>query len=121
VYEEVVLFGNGRPGEQEIVQANWIQLRSLAVPLKEPFRGEDEAIALALEIQAEFVIIDEVRGYRKAKVHGLTVLRSGGLLVMAKQAGFIKRVRPILDHMIHEGFWLCSEVYQTILERVGEG
>jgi predicted nucleic acid-binding protein len=57
-------------------------------------RGEAEAIALATELKADIVIIDE-RGARQLATHaGLSVTGVLGILLRAKRAGQIPAVRP---------------------------
>jgi hypothetical protein len=71
-----------RPGSQPIkaaIAAGWIQVRSVSnQPLVQLLRqtldgGESEAIALALELQAEWTLLDERDGRKVAKSLGLQV------------------------------------------------
>ena len=48
-------------------------------------RGEAEAIALALESKADALLIDELDGRAIARKHGLSVLGTLGILLLAKQ------------------------------------
>ena len=65
VYDEVVIKGEGRPASKEIAQVTWIsreQVRDqLAVARLRANveRGEAEAIVLAGELRADFVILDD--------------------------------------------------------------
>lgn len=68
VWQEVVFEGAGQPGADEVEAATWI--KSQAVTNRELVRalqqeldaGEAEAIALALEIGAELLLMDERLG-----------------------------------------------------------
>jgi len=59
--------------------------------------GETEAISLALETRARWVILDDLQARRLAKDLGLAVVGTAGVLFAAKQRGFIGAVRPPLD------------------------
>jgi len=64
VWREVVLKGTEQPGAKEIETAPWVQVRlvtnrELVRALRQELdAGETEAIALALEIRAEFLLMD---------------------------------------------------------------
>lgn len=72
VREEVVNFGAGRPGVVEVENAQWIRVvnisdRQAVDRLRENLDlGESEAIVLAMELQADWLLIDEARGRRFA-------------------------------------------------------
>lgn len=62
--------------------------------------GEREAIALAIEVGAAAIIIDERAGRRVAEKAGLTVIGTLGVVLQAKQAGVIASIRPELDKLL---------------------
>lgn len=82
--------------------------------------GEAEAIALAREHPGATLLLDERRGRRFARSLNLPVVGSVGILVRAKQAGLVSAVRPLLDALLHHGFFLSEAVYRRILEQAGE-
>lgn len=51
--------------------------------------GETEAIALAVEIGADLLLIDERKGRREAKLLGLRTTGLLGVLLEAKKAGLL--------------------------------
>jgi uncharacterized protein len=57
-------------------------------------RGESEAIALALEIHAEMLVIDEGDGRHVARSAGLEVTGVLGILLRSKEQGHITAVGP---------------------------
>jgi predicted nucleic acid-binding protein len=59
--------------------------------------GEREAITLAIELAADYLVVDDLSARRVATIHGLTVVGSLGLLVRARDYGLIRQVRPIMD------------------------
>ena len=83
--------------------------------------GEAEAIVLALERQADLLMVDERGGRRVATAMGLTVIGLLGVVAHAKQSGFIKKAKPVLDDLIHTArFWIGSELYSEVLARLNE-
>ncbi len=82
--------------------------------------GESEAIALAVELEADYVIIDEHNGRDVAKRLGIPVVGLFGVLVAAKAAGLIAAVRPIVEELVANGFRLDSKLIETVLARVNE-
>lgn len=83
--------------------------------------GEAEAIALSLELKADVLLIDEVDGRREAKNHGLDVTGLIGVLLEAKQAGFIDQVKPEIDKLATEAkFWMSPHLINLALELANE-
>jgi len=59
--------------------------------------GEAEAIVLAIERQADLLLVDERRVRRSATAAGLTVTGLLGVVAKAKRAGLIDLAKPVLD------------------------
>lgn len=105
------------------VLPRWIVVqRVLSIPTFERSvdAGEIAAIALALQISAEFVILDDLSGRRVADDLGLNVTGSLGLLVSAKQHGLIPEVRPLMTAMTDNGLFTTRALQMRILELAGE-
>jgi predicted nucleic acid-binding protein len=83
--------------------------------------GEAEAIALAIELEADFVLMDERRGRMEARARGLRVVGLLGALVAAKQQGHLDSVADLLTRLVNEaGFWVADDVKRRALEAAGE-
>lgn len=83
--------------------------------------GESEAIAVALEMHADRLLIDERRGRKIAAQAGLSIVGLLGVLAEAKKHGLISACKPMLDEMIRvAGFWIGEELYDRFLNVVGE-
>ena len=79
----------------------WLETRppaaiqpSLAAAKLDP--GETQALALALEVHDDTVLLDERLGRRVARAHGLRVTGLLGTLVLAKKRGHLAAVRPLI-------------------------
>jgi len=127
VQEEVLIEGKGRPGSQEVQSSDWI--RALEVQDRvfvqllevEPDRGESEVIALACELNADLVLLDEKDARSRAKRVGLRILGTIGLLIWAKKAGHIPSLRGQLDALQKQArFSVGSELYEKALKSVSE-
>jgi len=126
VYEEVANQGPVRPGTSELDQLHWILRRrvsdqpSVNALLSRFGRGEAEAIVLAAEVQADFVILDDATARSVAEQKGQAVVGTLGLLVHAKERGLIERVAPIMNELMESGFYVDNRLYRTILKQAGE-
>lgn len=107
--------------------AAWIRVevlrdRELATRLAaEVDAGEAEAIALAVQLRADVLLVDERRGRSAAKRHGVKPMGLVGVLLDAKRAEIIDAVRPILDELIEStGFYLDQALYEHAVKAAGE-
>jgi uncharacterized protein len=83
--------------------------------------GESEAIALALEVGADLLLIDEYDGRAIAKGLGLSVKGVLGLLVDAKAAGLLVSVGPVIDRLQAEiDSHVAPHIRRQILAQAGE-
>jgi predicted nucleic acid-binding protein len=83
--------------------------------------GESEAIALALEVGAAAVLIDEFDGREAARREGLAPVGALGVLLRAKDAGLIPLVRPSIDLLQTQfKFFLSTQVHEEVLRLAGE-
>jgi predicted nucleic acid-binding protein len=83
-------------------------------------QGELEAIALALDVHASLLILDDLRARRHAVGLGLAIVGTAGVLVMAKRSSLLPAVREPLDALRRRGFRLRQDVYEQILIDAGE-
>lgn len=83
--------------------------------------GEAEAIALAISIQADRLLIDERLGRTVAQRYGLRITGLLGVLVAAKKENFISELKPILDELITQAkFRVHPDLYAQILQDADE-
>ena len=72
--------------------------------------ASEKQLALALEIDARRVLLDDGPARRLAIRLGLPVMGTGGVLIVAKQRGILSAVRPVLDELLATGFRLRWDV-----------
>ena len=126
VRAEVLAGGRGGVGNSELRQASWLRVTSLDDPrradlLADLDRGEAEVLALAQELNADLVIIDERLARLHAKRLGLTLTGTLGVLLRAKQLGHVKAVAPLIDKLRGGGIHLSDVVVAEVLALADEG
>ena len=84
------------------------------------FSGEDAVIALAQELNARLILIDDLKARRRAERIKLPFKGVPGVLLEAKHAGFIDLVEPRLRVLLANGAWLGPEVINKVLQEAGE-
>lgn len=127
VYREIAVTGSGAAGSREVQTLGWIETKKTMNCLQvaalqiELDKGEAEAIVLALELNAELLLLDERRGRTVASRLGLKSVGILGCLIAAKHMGLIPSIKPILDNLIvNAGFWVTENLYMRVLQTAGE-
>ncbi len=82
--------------------------------------GEQEAIALYMELSADLLIIDDARAKKTAYANGLEVMGSVGVLLLAKQRGLIDKIGPMLNLLAVSDIHLGSDIIEKALGLAGE-
>ncbi len=115
------------PQKKYLENNSWIKIeqpqnQELIIRLLENLdRGESEAIALAIEKSADYILMDEFRGRETARSYNLEVIGVLGILISAKKSGLIEKVKPLLDKLMNEvNFFIHPKLYKDVLFQVGE-
>ncbi|HMN89993.1 MAG TPA: DUF3368 domain-containing protein [Saprospiraceae bacterium] len=82
--------------------------------------GESEAIALAIELQADYLLMDEKEGRQEARARAIPVIGTLGILLEAKKRGLIPNVKTKMDALRNINYWISEELYQQMLVLAGE-
>jgi len=96
---------------------NEIVYRSL-IPMLDD--GEASSIALALESEGSLLIIDERKGRKHATRLGLKITGVTGIIIRAKNEGFLKSGKEKLDELMNQGFRLSTKIYELALDKMNE-
>jgi predicted nucleic acid-binding protein len=100
---------------------SWLEVKqadaSLFTPSKRIGDGEREAIALAIELKADAILIDDRDGTQEARRQSLIAVGTVNLLERAAEKGLLD-LREILDRLSQTSFRLPpSEIIDAMLER----
>lgn len=104
----------------------WIIQRPLAQPIAPLVlraslgAGESEALSLAVELRAGRLLVDERAARRTAEALGLSVIGTLGVLLAAKRKGLVAGVRPLVDELLRQGFWVSPRLVRQALSAAGE-
>ena len=125
VAEEIRAGGKAGFGVAEIASARFLEIQTARVDIPAYLSnvldlGEAAVIATALDRGIPLVCIDETVGRRVARLAGLTLTGSLGVLIKAKQHGFPVVVGDAIRRMREQGIWLSPEVTGAALALAGE-
>ena len=127
VYNEITVKGRGEPGDKEVRTVDWIEvvevkdISLLLLLRKDLDDGEAESIALSIQLESDLLLLDEIDARSIASKLRLRFIGLLGVLMRAKETGYIKKVKPLMDSLKeHAGFWIDEELYQYVLNTVRE-
>jgi predicted nucleic acid-binding protein len=127
VREELLDERAGETVVTAVLSATWLEIRPVQnQQLVDELRthvniGEAEAIALAVEVEATRLLIDERLGRQAAKDLGLRIIGVLGILLLAKRQNLIKAVKPVMDDLINQAnFRISSQLYADVLNEADE-
>lgn len=125
VHAEIMAGRIKHAGAIELNHAPWIRVVSLkdtrrASLLVDLDRGEAEAIALALELDASLLLVDERLARRYAQRVGLSISGTLGVLLKAKERGFIAELRPLIQRLLEGRIYLGEDIVRKALSLAGE-
>lgn len=81
--------------------------------------GERAAIALGIELNA-CLLIDDRRARQVAIEQGRPVIGTLGLLLRAREEGFIAALRPLIERLQATGYYMSNDLVASVLASLGE-
>lgn len=120
VAQEVRAGGAFSAGVDTFESATWLDVQAEPVVLT-PFlknsldAGEALVIQTAMNLSLPLVCIDEAVGRRMARLSGLTLTGTLGVLIKAKQLGFPIDMKLAIANMRQHGIWLSQSLIDFAL------
>lgn len=121
VVTELTAGGQGCPELSALDKLDRLQRQTDPVPLPtllsaELDSGEASVIQTALVVGVPLTAIDEKAGRRLARLHGLNVTGSIGILCRAYREHLIDDLATCFDRMRDQGIWVSEALIQKALE-----
>ena len=112
---------------QEALETGWLIVEQVEDQVliqllrRELDRGEAEAITLALQLGATWLLLDEREGRKIARILGLKITGILGVVMRAWREGEVSSVKGIMDELrLKANFWIASALERQILQEIGE-
>ena len=83
-------------------------------------KGEAETIVLSEELNADAVLIDDLKARKIARLRGLKVIGTIGVLLDAKARGRVHEVKPLLEELMKNKIRISEELHDHALELANE-
>ncbi|WP_254173779.1 DUF3368 domain-containing protein [Planktothrix pseudagardhii] len=125
VWSEVAEAGKNDLPSQQLPQMTWakkVDLVSVSPTITawglDP--GETEVLSFAWENKGYRAIIDDAAGRRVARTLNIPLVGTAGLLLFAKQKGFLDSMTVAIQLLKNSGLWLSDDLVKYLLEQAGE-
>ena len=125
VSQEILIGGTTGLSVTEFQADFWLKKQSVPVNISPILLnsldiGEASVIQLALNKNISTVCIDEAVGRRIARLSGLAVTGSIGILLRAKKEGYPLSVKTAIEKMLNHNIRLSQRVIDFALKEAGE-
>ncbi len=103
----------------------WIEIINVSTPeylnlIVDLGPGESEVLAVASYNPLVLVVLDDKLARRIAVMQGFRLTGTAGVLLRAKDRGFITALKPVIEKLLSLDFRLKPELVKVILELAGE-
>ena len=125
VSQEILIGGTKGLGVTEFQADFWLQKQTVPVNISPILLnsldiGEASVIQLALNNNISTVCIDEAVGRRIARLSGLAVTGSIGILLRAKKEGYPLSIKTAIEKMLNHNIRLSQRVINFALKEADE-
>lgn len=126
VVEEIRRYQDEALDKIEEALGSWLGVRPVAqtqilgILLADLDSGEAEAVALALELRADRLVIDDLDARRLARRLGLAQIGTLGLLLAARLRGELPSLKLEIERLRQEGFRVADSLALSVLRTAGE-
>jgi len=112
---------------REAIESGWLRVEEVRdqplvqVLQRDLDKGEAEAIALALQMRAEWTLLDEREGRRAAKSLRMKVTGVLGILLRAWREGELPSLQRAMEELREKaGFRIGAELFADLVRESGE-
>ncbi len=110
----------------------WLRVQTLEADLADPIdsgltglgAGESRSILWALQLRAAgietLLLVDDAKGREAARRMRLDIIGAAGVLALARRAGLIPALRPLLEALRADGYFLSPAVVAAALRLARE-
>jgi len=124
VYQEIVLEGPLDEVKRMLPNASWYSRVNVEISLKVASwnlgEGESSVFSLASQKPEYRALVDDLAARRCAKVLGIEILGTGGLLVLAKKRGLIQSIRKRIERLREAGLYMSDDVVELLAFKAEE-
>lgn len=116
----------GSHSVRDAIHAGWLKVENvrdqklIRLLTRSLDNGEAEAIALALELKADLILLDERDARKEAKASSLNVTGVLGVLLKARRAGQLLSLRQAVQDVIHQAGFRIGAKLLTEIESLPE-
>ena len=101
------------------------ELRPLEPKIKETLadldEGERQAISLASSFSEDvLLLLDDRAGRLAAEKLNIPITGLAGILLLAKEKGFLKSIGSLIDELRNQGYWISDKVVDITKHLSGE-
>lgn len=82
--------------------------------------GETQAMLLYKEVAADYLLIDDKRGRKVARINQIQTIGSLGVLLQAKRVGLIPSVAPLLAQISASPIFMNADLIKMVLDLADE-
>ncbi|NIM11955.1 MAG: DUF3368 domain-containing protein [Candidatus Aminicenantes bacterium] len=127
VWKEIVIDGADKEEVTEIKKADWIIVEKvrdqnlIMLLMQNLDKGEAEAIALAIEKNADIILLDETDAREAADIYRIEKTGVLGILLLAKLKNEISNLKQEIENLKTKAdFWLKDSLIQRVLREAEE-